>query len=38
MTPHVQAKIRTQNSLRRTIHQNWREWIDARREDAKTVS
>ena len=22
MTPHVRAKIRTRNSLRRTIHQN----------------
>ena len=29
MTPHVQAKIRTWNYLRRTIHQNWQEWINA---------
>ena len=38
MTPHVQGKIRTRNCLRRTIHQNRQEWIDACHEATKTIS
>ena len=44
MTPHVQAKIRTRNRLRRKIYQNQQEWINACREateannEAKTES
>ena len=29
MTPHVRTKIHTRNRLRRKIHQNRQEWIDA---------
>ena len=38
MTPHVQGKILTRNCLRRTIHQNRQEWIDACHEATKTIS
>ena len=38
MTPHVRAKIRIRNQLRRTIYTNRQEWINACREanEAKT--
>ena len=38
MTPHVRAKIRTRNCLRRTIHQNRQEWIDACSETTKAIN
>ena len=38
MTPHVRAKLRTQNLLRRTIHQNRLEWIDAFREATEAIN
>ena len=38
MTPHVRAKVRTRNRLRRTIHQNRQEWIDAYREAIKAIN
>ena len=28
MTPHMQAKIHTQDRFHQTIHQNWQEWLD----------
>ena len=37
MTPHVRAKISTRNCLRRTIHQNQQEWIDAYREAIEAI-
>ena len=38
MNPHVRAKIRTRNRLRRTIHQNRQEWIDACLEAAEAIN
>ena len=38
MTPHVRAKIRTRNRLRRTIHQNRQEWIDVCREATEAIN
>ena len=38
MTPHVRAKIHTRNRLRRTIHQNRQEWIDACNEATKAIN
>ena len=38
MTPHMQAKIRAQNRLRRSIHQNHQEWVDACREATKAIN
>ena len=38
MTPHMRAKIRTRNRLRRTIHQNRQEWIDACRETTEAIN
>ena len=38
MTPHVRAKISTRNRLRRTIHQNCQEWIDACREATEAIN
>ena len=38
MNPHVRAKIRTRSRLRRTIHQNRQEWIDACREAAEAIN
>ena len=38
MTPHVRAKIRTRNHLRRTIHQNRQEWINACREANEAIN
>ena len=38
MTPHVRTKIHTRNRLRRTIHQNRQEWIDACNEATKAIN
>ena len=38
MTPHMRAKIRTRNRLRRKIYQNRQNWIDACREATKAVN
>ena len=38
MSPHVRAKIRTQDRLHRTIRQNRQEWIDACREPTKAIN
>ena len=38
MSPHMRAKILTWNRLRRTIHQNRQEWIDACREATKAIN
>ena len=38
MTPHVRAKIRTRIRVRRTIHQNRQEWIDACREATEAIN
>ena len=38
MTPHVRTKIRTRNRLRRTIHQNRQEWINACREATEAIN
>ena len=38
MIPHVRAKIRTRNRLRRTIHQNRQEWINACREANEAIN
>ena len=38
MTPHVRAKIRARNRLRRTIHQSCQEWTGACREATKAIN
>ena len=38
MTPHVQTKIHNRNHLRRTIHQNRQEWIDACFEATEAIN
>ena len=38
MTPHVRAKIRTRNRLRRTIHQNRKEWTDTCGEATEAIN
>ena len=38
MTSQLQAKICTQNCLRRSIHQNHQEWVDACREATKAIN
>ena len=38
MTPHVRTKIHNRNRLRRTIHQNRQEWIDACFEATEAIN
>ena len=38
MTSHVRGKIRIRNRLRRTIHQNQQEWIDACHEATEAIN
>ena len=38
MTSHVRGKIRIRNRLRRTIHQNQQEWIDACHEATEGIN
>ena len=38
MTPHVRAKIRIRNQLRRTINKNRQEWINACREANEAIN
>ena len=38
MTPQIKAKILTQNRLRRSIHQNHQEWVDACCEATKAIN
>ena len=38
MTPHVRTKIHNRNHLRRTIHQNRQEWIDACFEATEAIN